>query len=252
MSVSEQICAIDRLSPARRPDDDLAGYQRWRSLLFLHWPISAEALRSRVPETLSLDTHDGLAYVGLVPFAMEGVRPRWWPHWSGLRFLETNVRTYVHYQGRPGVYFFSLDANSLPAVMGARARWGLPYYHSRMMLSRDGGRITYRMQRRRSAARLHVVYEPDEWLGPSRPDTLDHFLVERYLLFVQRGNRLWCGQVHHEPYAVQRVRVMQSDETLLEAAGLPAGEGPPLAHFVRGVDVEVFRLTPAGPPPVRR
>src|ERR1700733_12378829 len=98
---------IDRIAPTRRPDQRVAGYQRWRSLLFLHWAIPVDLLRPLVPTQLALDLHNGSAYVGVVPFAMEGVRPRWCPEICALNFLETNVRTYVLCNDKPGVFFFS-------------------------------------------------------------------------------------------------------------------------------------------------
>src|SRR5687768_15954742 len=98
--------SIDRIWPTRRPEGAPRGYQRWRDLLFLHWIVPEPALRAVVPPALEIDTHDGNAYVGVVPFAMLGVRPAWLPERLGFDFLETNVRTYVHVGGRdPGVYF---------------------------------------------------------------------------------------------------------------------------------------------------
>src|SRR4051794_21833802 len=106
-----------------------AGYQNWRDLLFVHWPVAASELRQLVPRTLELDTYDGTTYVSLVPFRVEAARPVGAPLHVGLQFLEVNVRTYVRSQsGHPGVYFFSLDATSLLAVLGARVGLGLPYF----------------------------------------------------------------------------------------------------------------------------
>src|SRR5438105_4554153 len=116
---------IDRIAPTRRPVGRAAGFHRWRSLLFLHWAVPTEILRSLVPAELALDLYDGVGYVGVVPFAMEAVRPRWCPQRLGFNFLETNVRTYVLANDKPGVFFFSLDASSRIAVLAARAGWGL-------------------------------------------------------------------------------------------------------------------------------
>src|SRR5438094_831037 len=128
---------IDRLAPARRPDAIAVGTQRWRDLLFLHWPVPEAALRPVVPAALEIDLHEGTAYVGLVAFAMQDVRFRGMPDALALEFLETNVRTYVtRAGGDPGVFFFSLDAASRLAVHVARATFGLPYYPARMSLRR--------------------------------------------------------------------------------------------------------------------
>ncbi len=222
-----------------------AGYQRWRDLLFLHWPIPADALRRAVPAAHEIDLHEGTAYVGLVAFAMEGVRPAWLPEALSFRFLETNARTYVRGAGGsdPGVYFFSLDAASRLAVWAARIGWGLPYHFARMRLDRRGAEIAYETRRARGGAALAVRYEPGEALGPSRPGTLEHFLVERYLLHVERRGRLSVGEVRHPPYPLRAARVLECRESLIAAAGLPAPAGPPpLAHYSPGVDVEVGDL----------
>ena len=239
---------IDRIAPTRRPDKRPVGYQRWRSLLFLHWPVRVEALRPLVPPGLAVDTYDGIAYIGLTPFLMRGVRPALAPEALALDFPETNVRTYVHVDGRdPGVYFFSLDAASRLAVVAARAGFGLPYYHARMRLARRDGVIEYASRRLSGTRpRLAVRYEPGEHLGASPPGTLEHFLIERYLLHVERWGRLWCGQVHHAPYPVQRARLLDLQDELVAAAGLPqSADPPPLVHYAAGVDVEVFAPRPA-------
>jgi len=121
---------IDRLAPARRPQRPVWGWQSWRQLLFMHWPVELQALRDAVPSSFELDLHEGVAYVGVVPFAMQGVRPRFVPQAAALDFLETNVRTYVLRDGEPGVYFFSLEAASRLAVGAARAAFALPYHHA--------------------------------------------------------------------------------------------------------------------------
>ena len=200
----------------------LARFQRWRSLLFLHWPVPTEVLRSLVPAELSLDLHDGVAYVGVVPFAMQGVRPWWCPEAFAFNFLETNVRTYVLHGDKPGVYFFSLDANSRVAVFAARTWWGLPYHYARMEMSRSGDEICYH-SRRASAGAVHQVrYQLGENLGASQPATLEHFLLERYLLFVKHKGKLLAGQVHHTPYPVQKVHVLLLSKTCLARTAHPA------------------------------
>ena len=135
--------AIDRHAPTLRPAGWPVMRQRWSELLFLHWPVPVEALRPLIPPQLQVDTHEGVAYVGLVPFLMSGVRPLWAPPVRGLsRFPEVNVRTYVHLNGKdPGVWFFSLDAANAAAVRIARALFHLPYYFARMGIEKTGSRI---------------------------------------------------------------------------------------------------------------
>ena len=210
--------------------------------------MPVEALRPLVPARLELDLHEGVAYISLTPFAVTAARPLGAPKALGLRFFEANVRTYVHVDGRePGVYFFSLDAASLLAVVGARVGLGLPYFLARMRARRRGGVAEY-VARRLSGRRprLAVRYEVGEPLGASRPGTLRHFLLERYLLHLERWGRLWTVQVHHAPYPVQRARILDLRDELAAAAGLPQPAGPPpLVHYSPGVDVEIF------PPRVR-
>jgi len=237
---------IDRVSPTLRPHRKAIGYMEWRRLLFLHWPVPVAALAPLVPERLSIDLYQGIAYLTVVPFAMQAVRPRGFPSRAGIHLLETNVRTYVHLNGRdPGVYFFSLDASSLLAVAGARILTGLPYFLAGARLRAiSNGAVEYDLVRRgRSRPSLSVLYQPAEGLGASAASTLEFFLLERYLLYVRRGRSLWQGRVHHRPYPVHRARVLRLQEELVKAAGLPQPEGRPAqVHYSPGVDVELFRF----------
>ncbi len=234
---------VDRIAPTRRPDGRPQGFQRWTRLAFLHWPVPVEAVRPLVPAELELDLHDGVLWVGVVPFLMEGVRPwRIWPKSLAFRFLETNLRTYVVHRGEPGVWFFSLEAASWLAVQAARLGWGLPYHHARMAETPEGD-ATHYTTTRRSGAGLDLTYRVTTERGPSKPGTLEFFLFERYLLFSQHRGRIMRGQVHHAPYPVWDAEVLGCTESLFAAAGLPPVAGPPpLAHFSPGVDVEIFPL----------
>lgn len=234
---------IDRMGPTQRPAGPVRGYQQWRSLLFMHWPVPIDVIRPLVPAGLELDLLDGAAYVGLVPFVMQGVRPRWWPHRLAFRFLETNVRTYVCHQDRPGVYFFSLDAASRLAVWAARRFWGLPYHQAAMKIEQAGDEFHYRSRRLGSGVGLEVRYRVGDQLGPSQPGSVEHFLLERYLLFLEHRQRIYTGQVHHTPYPAQRAEVLEVKDQLIPAAGLGQFHEPPrFVHFAAGVDVEIFDL----------
>lgn len=238
---------MDRIAPTRRPEQSNDGVQSWRNLLFLHWPIDEEALRPLIPEELTIDTWEGQAYIGIVPFVMENVAPSWLPKLFAFNFLETNLRTYVHLNGEdPGVYFFSLDAASLLAVMAARLGWGLPYFYASMNMHQKGEDWYYSMTRRtgeRPAFSAH--YTVGEELGASEPGTFEFFLLERYLLYSHHRGNLMKGQVHHVPYPARKATVHSCTEGLIAAAGLPASSGlPPIVHYSEGVDVEVFGLKP--------
>ena len=236
---------VDRIAPTRRPSGRCRGYQNWRSLLFMHWPVPVETLRPLVPSAMELDLYEGQAYVGVVPFAMQGVRPRWCPELFAFHFLETNVRTYVCHQGRPGVYFFSLEAASRLAVWAARTFWSLPYYHAEMSLDQQGDEFLYQSRRRLSDVKHKVRYRLGELLGPSEPGSLEFFFLERYLLFTEHRGEIYAGQVHHSPYPAQAAEVLELEDELMEAAGLGRCPGPPaFTHYAAGVDVEVFDLRP--------
>ncbi len=236
---------MDRLAPTRRPPGPNAGTQRWRDLLFVHYEVPAELVRPLVPAALELDLWQGRCLVGVVPFAMFGVRPRWAPF--GSDFLELNVRVYVHDGARPGVWFLSLDAAHLLAVWAARLGWSLPYHHAAMRFSEREGAFDYTSRRRRAGERpaeLRARYRAGRELGAARPDTLEHFLVERYLLFSRHRGALLVGQVHHEPYPVREAELDAFEQTMLAANGI-AGEHPIVSTlYSPGVDVEVFALRP--------
>jgi uncharacterized protein len=233
----------------------VTGAHAWRSLLFVHWEIPADELRPLIPPELTLDTFDGKAYVGLVPFTMPMVKPIAALPVS-LAFHETNVRTYVRHGDRSGVWFLSLDAASTLAVWGARILFHLPYFRSDMTLDVDddgdggggggggGGEVSYRSERRRpkaTPAACALRCRRGALLGPAAPGTLAHFFVERYSLYSRtpRG-QLTRGDVHHRPYQLRAAEIVTLEESLLAAAGLrrPAEVSGPVL-FCDGVDVEV-------------
>jgi len=250
---------MDRISPTRRPPGLAVGYHTWRDLTFLHWRFPPELISPLLPPGLSLDTFEGDAWVGLVPFYMANVRPRWFWAVPGLsHFCETNVRTYVHFRGaNPGVWFLSLEASNSIAVVAARLGWHLPYFRSAMHLAVDGSTRRYDCRRQWPAPRgvgCRVTASFGSLLGedePHRarpageaiPGTLDHFLVERYLLYAQgRSGHLYCGQVHHTPYPVRQMELLECEDSLLASHGLGVSRPPDHLAASAGVDVEIFPL----------
>ncbi len=249
MTALNEPVAIDRVAPALRPAGRTVMFQTWSELLFLHWRFPPEQIRPLLPPGLELDTFEGEAYVGLVPFTMTGVRPVWSPPIAPLsNFHETNVRTYVHCKGRdPGVWFFSLDAANVAAVQIARTLWKLPYYFARMRLEKAQGEIEYVSERLWPAPVPAVSTIRCRPVGPVTPaavGTLEHFLAERYILYAYTRSRLYRGRVHHTPYPLQSAEVLTLDESLLAAAQLTRPDTPPLAHYASGVNVRVFPLSP--------
>ena len=249
---------IDRVAPTVRPRRRAVMRQDWGHLLFLHWEVPADQIRPLLPPGLELDLFEGRAFVGLVPFTMSGVRPVWLPAVPGLsKFHETNVRTYVHASGRdPGVWFLSLDAANAIAVRVARALFHLPYHYARMGLTqgppgREGRPATlpYISERRWPGpvpASSAIRAAPRGPVTPAAVGTLEHFLAERYILYARSRGRLSRGQVHHTPYPLQSAEVLALEESLLAAAGLKRPDARPLAHYARGVSVEVFSLSAVG------
>jgi uncharacterized protein YqjF (DUF2071 family) len=242
--------SIDRITPTRRHEDvKVVMRQRWAELLFLHWRVPASVLQPMLPPRLTLDTFEGHAYVGLVPFTMTGVRPVWAPAFRPVSdFHEVNVRTYVHHAGRdPGVWFFSLDAANPLAVIGARTVWRLPYHRARMTLEREpSGQIAYRSERLWPGPRpavCDVRYAPEGPVRPAEPGSLEFFLAERYVLYATgRGGTLYRGRVHHTPYPLQAARADLREESLLSAARIDRAQTTPLAHYANEVSVDVFSL----------
>jgi len=236
--------ALTGAAPVARP----VGHQRWRDLLFLHWPMPPGAVRPRVPASLELHLHDGQAWVTAIPFRIEDSRPVGVPRALALRFLETNLRTYVlGPDGEPGIFFWSLEASSLLAVAGARLVYGLPYFPARMRMGRVGGGFDYATRRWGGEAGLTATWTVGAAQGSALPGTRDHFLVERYALYAPRRGGLHRARVRHHPYPLHAVRVDALSETLLAAAGLPAPNGPPFCHASPGVDVEIFAPAPVTP-----
>lgn len=226
--------------------------QRWHDLLFMHWPVDPAELRKVLPPQLPLDTFEGVAYVAVVPFRMSGVRPRFFPPVPGLSaFPELNVRTYVTIDGKPGVYFFSLDAGNAIAVAIARALFHLPYYNARMALTRSGADITYsseRTHRSAGAAALHARYRPVAPVEYAVPGSLEYWLTARYCMYpVDQSGQVYRGEIEHPPWPLQRASVDLTDNTMTAPLPLLLGGPPPLVHFSAFLDVVVWPLTKITP-----
>ncbi len=237
---------IDRLSIRTRPRKWPVMRQWWGKLLFMHWRIPVELLRPLVPARLTIDTFDGSAWVAVVPFTMWGVRPSFappLPHLSA--FDEINVRTYVHLDGVPGVWFMSLDANRRLAVRGARSLFHLPYFDARMSLRERGQTIDYashRTHRGAPPADFEATWTHADAREESRPGSLAFFLTERYSLYAARGARLYRCRIHHAPWPLRRAELASYRSTMLESHGLPAPAGEPLLHYADAIKVDVWPL----------
>ncbi len=231
--------------------------QEWRDLLFAHWPVKASTLRPLIPEALELDEFDGTAWIGVVPFRMEGVMRRPLPNlpWVSA-FPEINVRTYVTHGGKPGVWFFSLDASNPLAVWAARRFFHLPYKHASIDFHGDGEEFRVRSRRREKgdASRLEIRYRPTTDVELAKPGTIEHFLTERYCLYAaSRRGRLYRAEVHHVPWPLQRAEAEVGENGVLEWAVSGVGGEPSFLHFSTGVEVVVWGLrAQSGNPEIAR
>jgi uncharacterized protein YqjF (DUF2071 family) len=219
---------------------------RWELLTFVHWSFEPDVVQRLLPPGLSIDTFDGRAWVGLVPFRMWVAPPRLAaPPWLG-RFCETNVRTYVRDgHGRSGVWFFSLEASRLPAVIAARVTYRLPYFWASMHLEATPERVVYTTRRRwprtaNIAAGGNVVVRLGPSIPPNEVTRLEHFITARWRLFSHaKGEKLRYADAEHAPWQLQRAHVESCDTTLVTAAGLPEPVGEPLVHYSSGVEVRI-------------
>ncbi|MBY0497281.1 MAG: DUF2071 domain-containing protein [Cyanobacteria bacterium] len=234
--------------PDRHPAGPPAGpwvmVQRWHDLLFAHWPCAENDLRPFIPAPLEIETFDGTPWISVIPFYMTGVRMRATPPVpTANAFLELNVRTYVTMDGIPGIWFFSLDAASLLAVIGARLGISLPYFPAAMTMTKREREIAYTSDRWSIAgprASFAARYQP---IGPAfhaPPGTLDHFLTERYALYASDGKRVWRGDIIHPPWSLQPAEARIDRNSMIAAAGVRAQGDAPLLHFAAFQDVRLW------------
>jgi uncharacterized protein YqjF (DUF2071 family) len=215
---------------------------RWQDLLFMHWPVREDVLRPLIPSALTLDTFDGSAWLGVVPFRMSGVRPRSLPRVPWLSdFPELNVRTYVTAESKPGIWFFSLDAHNPIAVRVARATFHLPYFDAKMYYHVVGEEVSYKSVRTHRgasptefAARYRPVGDPFE----SRAETLENFLTERYCLYAadNRGN-VRRGDIHHHLWPLQPAEAEIGTLAMTQQIGVALPKRTPILHFSKHLDV---------------
>jgi len=224
--------------------------QRWNDLLFAHWPIRVAEIEALLPEGLEADTFHGSAWLGVVPFWMDRIQFRGLPQIPGARkFPELNMRTYVRDRATkaPGVYFFSLDAASLIAVIAARSLFNLPYYWAQMSIKPRGEReFSYYSRRLLSGKQVRFVARyrglgPTHKLVQSRPGTIEYFLTERYCLFTRDSlGRLMRANIHHVPWPLEEAEAEIECNDLPAQFGLRLPETRPLLHYSRHLAVYVW------------
>jgi uncharacterized protein YqjF (DUF2071 family) len=246
IGVSEAARRAEQSRPMRSP----VMYQRWRELLFLHWSVDPERIARDLPSGLQVDTFDGRAWLGVVPFQMQAVRPRFLPAVKAISdFPELNLRTYVYdRQGRPGVWFYSLDTPKRLPNWIARRFFHLNYRLARMQVESGGTGVRYRSEFRQA----------DGWDAPqdyhwrrtgqpfrAKPGSFEFFLVERYRLFAHDPSRrrILTGRVHHEPYPLQQAEVANFSTRPFALSQFVEPETPPESILASpGVEVSIFPM----------
>jgi uncharacterized protein YqjF (DUF2071 family) len=220
--------------------------QYWGKLLFIHWPIDEELLRPLIPAELSLDTFEGKAWIGVVPFTMWGIRASFLPPIPGTSaFHELNVRTYVQCRGLPGVWFFSLDAASSLAVWGARTFYHLPYFNAEMSVRQEGKSIEYHSERkdgRGAQAQLDAAWTIGEPLAQARPGSLEFLLTERYCLYSYHRTQLYRSRIFHPPWPLRSARLDSYQSTMVESLGIAEPKGEPVLHYAESIGVNIWPI----------
>jgi uncharacterized protein len=229
------------------PDRPWIMKQVWHDLLFMHWPVAANQLRPLIPPELEIESYEGSAWVGVVPFRMSGIRAHWLPPIPGTSaFPELNVRTYVKAGGKPGVWFFSLDAANSLAVAGARHFFHLPYFRARMRVtSGSQGDIAYechRTHRNAPVADFRGRYRPLGDPFRAKHGSLEYFFVERYCLYAGAGSRIFLAEIDHDPWPLQLAEAEVEVNTMAAGLGVSLPATKPLLHFVRRQEVRVWAV----------
>jgi uncharacterized protein YqjF (DUF2071 family) len=229
------------------PHNDWVMAQSWHHLLFVHWPVAVDDLRPHIPPGFEIDTFDGQAWVGVVPFEMSHI------HAQGLppvplfsAFPELNVRTYIEHDHKPGVWFFSLDADHFPAVFFARRFYHLPYFKAQMRVQLREDTVLYTSSRNHpgaAAADFRGAYRPISPVFRAEPGTLEYWLTERYYLYAanQRGH-LFRGAIHHAPWPLQHAEADIVKETTAASHDLVLPDTAPLLHYAHRLDILAWTL----------
>jgi uncharacterized protein YqjF (DUF2071 family) len=240
-----KVLDVDRLAVRHRPHGQPVMHQEWGKLLFMHWRINPNVIRPHIPKALEIDTYGDSAWIGITPFTMWDIRgvPPYMPPIPGLDSMEElNVRTYVHYNGVPGVWFFSLDANSSAAVLAASTFYHLPYYSADISLH-GKRKIKYRLKRKDDPpAQFKASWSIGDALPKAQPGSREFFLTERYLLYSEFEGELFKARIFHEPWQLYKAELSEFGSTMLEAKGIPQPKTQPILHYAEQISVDIWML----------
>jgi uncharacterized protein YqjF (DUF2071 family) len=235
----------DRLKMRLRPQGSPLMYQTWDSLLFMHWRVTEEVLRPLIPAALSIDQFYGSAWLAVTPFTLTNVRPIYTPPLPWVSdFHEINVRTYVHLNGEPGVWFFSLDASSTLPVLAARAVYHLPYHDADIKFENNGGKLEFAMDRNggEPSAYFNARWSIGRGMTESVPGSLEFFLTERYCLYAEHKEGLYRARINHRPWPLQVAALESFGTDLFQANSLPVPDADPMVFAGGPVKVEVWPI----------
>ena len=240
-----KVMDVDRLAVRHRPPGQPVMHQEWGKLLFMHWRIDEGLLRPHIPRSLQIDTYGDSAWIAITPFTMWDIRglPPFMPPIPGLDSMnELNVRTYVHHNGVPGVWFFSLDCDSRAAVLAARTSYHLPYYSADIRI--DGKKkIKYRLKRRdEPEAEFKADWSVGDALPQSQPGSREFFLTERYVLYSEFEGELFRARIYHEPWQLYKAELTNFGSTLLEPKQIPQPKTQPILHYAEQISVDIWML----------
>ena len=237
---------LERLTMRERPAGWPIMHQKWGKLLFMHWRLDEKLLRPLIPSQLDIDTFDGSAWIGVVPFTMWDIRASLLPPIPGTcAFHELNVRTYVSHRGVPSVWFLSLDAANKLAVWGARKFYHLPYFNAQMSLAQTDKTIRYsssRRDRRGPRAEFQATWNIGVALPQTSPGSLEFFLTERYCLDAEHKGNLYRARIHHKPWPLRSADLVSLNSAMIESHGLPTPQGDPLLHYCEELSVDIWGL----------
>jgi uncharacterized protein len=235
----------ERLALREKPEGSHIMHQTWGKLLFMHWPIAMELLRPKIPSRLEIDLHEGSAWIAVTPFTMWNIRAVGVPAIPGLdAFHECNVRTYVHLDGVPGVWFFSLDATKIIPVLAARVFFALNYLKARIDLCQAGRAINYALKRppqdAAAGAELEVSSTIGEPLPSAEPGSLAFFLTERYCLYAGTNQQLSRARIWHVPWELRSASLNSLRSTMIQSHGFPPPHGRPVLDYAEERDVLIY------------
>jgi uncharacterized protein YqjF (DUF2071 family) len=234
--------ALDRLAMRARPEGTPVMHQRWENLLFLHWPVAPESIRPLIPAQLEIDTFEDQAWIGITPFTLGNVHLTAIPPIPGLNsFHEINVRTYVHYHGIPGMWFFSLDASKVIPAVAARLFFLLPYFKAQITFEQDSPEFHFESARLGlPAAHFRASWRTGIRLRDPDLESLAFFLVERYCYFAVQDGLVYSTRVYHHPWILDEAMVESHASTMIGALGIPEPVSRPLACFSRQLNVDIW------------